>query len=233
MEPFREILEWVTSLWGGVDKGEKYWGQLWSTEFLVPLEHMSKEAGNRLVICGRYTKECSGNKFRNGQFKDLLSREWNRASRGGQTFRQRRKRSRTETWGVDELVRKRDRNQWGYTGSQGPACVICDLAPSSLGGPCSIYGALRGPLGGHSGLLSFGSHGRKRSYLRQKGLQKGKNIRSKGMQVNSLRGKFIKVQTACLCWRIKCERKAEVRRDSYSLSKQGSAWAPHRPKDPP
>lgn len=89
------------------------------------------------------------------------------------------------------------------------------------------------PLGGHSGLLSSGSHGRKRSYLRQKGLQKGKNIRSKGMQVNSLRGKFIKVQTACLCWRIKCERKAEVRRDSYSLSKQGSAWAPHRPKDPP
>ena len=53
------------------------------------------------------------------------------------------------------------------------------------------------------------------------------------MQVNSLRGKFIKVHTVCLCWRIKCERKAEVRRDFYSHSKQGSAWAPHCPEYPP
>lgn len=81
--PFREILGWVTSLQGGVDKGEKYWVQLWSTEFLVPLEHVSKETGNCLVICSRHTKEYSGNKFRNGQFKDLLSREWKRTSRGG------------------------------------------------------------------------------------------------------------------------------------------------------
>lgn len=94
-----------------------------------------------------------------------------------------------------------------------PSMCICDLAPVLPGEDPAAYMRLsEDPLSEDSGLLSSGSHGRKRSYaLRQKGLQKGKNIRSKGMQVNSLRGKFMKVQTACLCWRIKCERKAEVR----------------------
>ena len=41
----------------------------------MPLEYVSKETGNRLIICGRHTKERSGNKFRNGQLKDLFSRE--------------------------------------------------------------------------------------------------------------------------------------------------------------
>ena len=85
-------------------------------------------------------------------------------------------------------------------------------------------------LQGTVGSVSCGSHRRKRSCPRRKSLPERKNIRSKGTQVNSLCGKFIKAQTVCLCWRIKCKGKAESEERFYSLGKQGSAWAAHCPK---
>ena len=132
-------------------------------EFLVPLEHVSKETGNHLMIWVKNSKQRSGNKFRNGQFKDLLSRERKIASRRGWTFREKRKGSRAEPGGyawrrgipkgsLDALARKRGGNWRRYNGSQEPACVNCDPVSSSRESPCNGCNALRGTPAGHSGV---------------------------------------------------------------------------------
>lgn len=65
-------------------------------ESSVPWEHVSEKTGKKLIIWSRNSKERSGKRFRNGQFKDFQLREGKRALRVGCMFREKRTGSRTE-----------------------------------------------------------------------------------------------------------------------------------------